>query len=184
MVCRVFQKSAGAKKFPSNQSRAVNPYSLEIGPSVLPSQMLQAAAETYHHHFPINGRTYMPTAADHQLAELTRMLRGGGGGAGGASSAGVNLPIQPQMNYPLAGGFTISGLNLNLGGGAAAAPPVLRPMPPPTQPMNPQDVNVTANTFAGPETGYGADISNSNAGGNRYMSMENCMDLDSYWPSY
>ncbi|KAK1550387.1 hypothetical protein Q3G72_018275 [Acer saccharum] len=195
VVCRVFQKSAaGAKKFPSNQSRAVlNPYSLEIGPSMVPSQMLQAAPEAYHQHhhhhhqFPINGRNYMPTAADHhQLAELTRMFRGGGGGAG-ASSTGVNLPIQPQMNYQLGGGgFTISGLNLNLGGGSAAAPPVMRPIPPPTQPMNQvQGVNnVTSNCFAGSETGYGAEVSNPNGGGNRYMSMENCMDLDNYWPSY
>ncbi|KAH7573950.1 hypothetical protein ACOSP7_007903 [Xanthoceras sorbifolium] len=190
VVCRVFQKSAGAKKFPSSQSRAVNPYSLEIGPSVLPSQMLQAAAENYHHHFPINGRNYIPTTADHQLAELTRMLRGGGGGGGGgASSTGVNLPIQPQMNYhPLGGGFSISGLNLNLGGGpAAATQPILRPMPPPNQPMNPQqDVNnhVTSTSFGGAESGYGVEISNANGGGNRYMSMENCMDLDNYWPAY
>ncbi|KAK2661037.1 hypothetical protein Ddye_007570 [Dipteronia dyeriana] len=194
VVCRVFQKSAaGVKKFPSNHSRAVlNPYSLEIGPSMVPSQMLQAAPEAYHQHhhhhhqFPINGRNYMPTAADHhQLAELTRMFRGGG--HPGASSTAVNLPIQPQMNnYQLGGGFTISGLNLNLGGGGAATPPVLRSIPPPTQPMNQvQDVNnVTSNCFAGPETGFGAEVSNPNGGGNRYMSMENCMDLDNYWPSY
>lgn len=113
-----------------------------------------------------------------QIAELTRMFRGG-------ASTSVNLPIQSQMNYPLGGGFTISGLNLNLGG--ATTQPVLRPMQPPPQAMNQQDVTssmLTSSTTFAAETGYAAEINNANAHGNRYMSMDNCMDLDNYWPPY
>ncbi|KAA8525739.1 hypothetical protein F0562_007594 [Nyssa sinensis] len=166
VVCRVFQKSAGVKKYPSNHSRAVNPYNLEIGPSVMPAQMMQA---DHACQFPI-GRNYMNNA---ELAELTRVLRG--------ASTGMNLPIQPQLNYPVGGGgcFTISGLNLNLGG-ATSTQQILRPVPPPPPPagMNQQDV-----TFAS-EAAYGVDINNANGPSNRYMTMDHCVDLDNYWPPY
>ena len=89
MVCRVFQKSAGAKKFPSTQSRAVNPYNLEIGPSVVPQPMMQLGDPV---QFPY-GKSYMSNA---ELAELTRVFRGSSAG-----SPSVNLQqMQPQMNYP------------------------------------------------------------------------------------
>lgn len=165
MVCRVFQKSAaGAKKFHTSQSRAVNvnpAYNLELGPQ----QMIQPD----NFQFPI-GRNY---SVD-QFAELTRMFRGG------ASTSLNNLPnIQSQMNYP----FTISELNLNLGG-ATTSQPVLRPMP---QAMNQQDVMMTAGTSYAAENVYAAEINQANgpgSGSSRYMSMEHCMDLDSYWPPY
>lgn len=172
VVCRVFQKSAGAKKYPSNQSRAVNPYSLEMGSSVVPSQMMQAP-ENYQ--FPV-GRNYMNQA---ELAELTRAFRAGG-------SSSVNLPVQSQMNYPLGVGggcFTISGLNINLGG--APTQPVYRPMQPP-QVMNQQDVSssmMTSSAFAA-EGGYVAEINNPNGASNRFMGVDHCMDFDNYWPSY
>ncbi|EEF34392.1 transcription factor, putative [Ricinus communis] len=177
VVCRVFQKSAGAKKYPPNQSRAVNPYSLDMGPSSIPAQMMQAA-ENYQ--FPV-GRNYMSQA---ELAELTRAFRAGG------SSTSVNLPLQSQMNYPVgagAGCFTISGLNLNLGG--AATQPIFRPMQPnPPPAMNQQDVAssmMTSNTsFAAEAAGYGAEMNNANAPSSRFMGVEHCMDLDNYWPSY
>lgn len=181
VVCRVFQKSAGAKKFPTNQSRAVNPaYNLDTGASVIPPQMIQAE----NFQFPV-GRNYTGNAD--QLAEFTRMFRGGA-----SSSVNNNFPIQSQMNYPLAGGFTISGLNLNLGG--ATTQPVLRPMPPPPphpQAMHQEEVTcsmMTSSAYAADQslTGYAAEINQANgaAGGSRYMSLEHCMDLDSYWPPY
>ncbi|KAI4316171.1 hypothetical protein L6164_024177 [Bauhinia variegata] len=189
VVCRVFQKSAGAKKYPSiNHTRAVNPYSLEIGPSMVPPPMMQLG-DPVGGHF-LYGRNYMSSAAE--LAEVARVLRAGG-------STSVNLPMQSQLNYPVTGGcFTISGLNLNLGGGGAAAQPVLRPMPTPAPPQAaPQahamsqlhDVSsnmMTASTLASAENlGYGTEMSNANnPPGNRYMGMDNCMDLDNYWPSY
>ncbi|KAK4338090.1 hypothetical protein RND71_042577 [Anisodus tanguticus] len=47
VVCRVFQKSAGGKKYPSNNSSRVsvhvNPYTMEINPKTcMSSQMMQA----------------------------------------------------------------------------------------------------------------------------------------------
>ncbi|XP_021670159.2 NAC domain-containing protein 92-like isoform X4 [Hevea brasiliensis] len=176
VVCRVFQKSAGAKKYPSTQSRAVNPYNLEMGPSVIPSQMMQAA-ENYQ--FSV-GRNYMNQA---ELAELTRAFRAGG-------SNSVNLPVQSQMNYPLGVGggcFTISGLNINLGG--APTQPVYRPMQPPPPPpsvMNQQDITssmMNSTPFAA-EGGYGAETNNASGPSSRFMGVEHCMDLDNYWPSY
>lgn len=178
MVCRVFQKSAGAKKFPSNQSRAVlNPYSLEIGPSVVPPPMMQLGDPVQFH----SGRNFMNNA---ELAELTRVFRGGG-------SSSVNLqPMQPQLNYPLGGGcFTISGLNLNLGG--AGTQQVLRPMPqaPPPLAMNHQDhvtsSMMTSSSLAAETPGYGShEMNHANPPTNRYMGMDHCVDLDNYWPPY
>ncbi|CDP19211.1 unnamed protein product [Coffea canephora] len=152
VVCRVFQKSAGGKKYPSNHSRAVNPYNLEIGPGALSSQMMQADA----FQIPM-GRNYMSHA---EVQELSRVFRGG--------SSSMNLQIPAQMNYAaVAGGggcFTISGLNLNLGG-AASTQPILRAAPPVPSAMNQQDIN-------------------ANAMSNRFVTMEHCPDLDNYWPTY
>ncbi|KAJ6406049.1 hypothetical protein OIU84_009719 [Salix udensis] len=151
VVCRVFQKSAGVKKYPSNQSRAVNPYNLEIGPSVIPSQMMQAAE---NFQLPI-GRNYMMSNAELQ-AELARVFRAGGS----------------------------TGLNLNLGG--AASQPMFRPNIPPAV-MNQQDVitssMMTGNSFVLDQAAtYGAENANGHA--NRFMGMEQCMDLENYWPPY
>ncbi|KAM1618073.1 hypothetical protein ACFX1R_018275 [Malus domestica] len=200
VICRVFQKSAGIKKYPTNQSRAANPYNLEIGPSMVPSPLMQLG-DPNHHQFPY-GRNYMTSA---EMAEISRVLRGGGGG-GGSSSSTVNLPIQPQFNYPIGGGgggvgggggFTISGLNLNLGG--PASQPMLRTMPPPhlhhqgppSMNHHPQVQDVTNTAMMnGPDHqgGYGTiDMNNNNANGgsgNRFMNMEPCVDLDNYWPPY
>ncbi|GAV63665.1 NAM domain-containing protein [Cephalotus follicularis] len=178
VVCRVFQKSAaGAKKYPSSQSRAVAPYSLDVGQSVMPPPMMQVD----NYQFPM-GRNYMGNSAE--LAELSRVLRGGG-------STSVNLPMQSPVHYPVGQScFTISGLNLNLGG-SATHQPVLRSMPPPPPPtppaMNQQDVASSMMTSSGSfglENGYSTDMSHANGPGNRYMGMEHCMDLDNYWPPY
>ncbi|XWS70607.1 hypothetical protein CRYUN_Cryun03dG0060800 [Craigia yunnanensis] len=167
VVCRVFQKSAGVKKYPSNQSRAMNPYNLERGASVIPPAMM--LPENYHFSM---GRNYA------ELAELSRVLRGG------QSSTNVNLPIQSQINYPV--GFTISGLNLNLGGSSTQS--VMRPMQPqPPPPMHQQDLTaslMTTTTFEA-ENGYGAEINHNTSGpSNRYSSIDHGMDLYNYWPTY
>ncbi|XP_061336533.1 NAC domain-containing protein 79-like [Gastrolobium bilobum] len=194
VVCRVFRKSAGAKKYPSsNHTRAVNPYSLEVGTSIMPPPMMQLGDPATHFLY---GRNYMSSA---ELAEVTRVLRGGG------STSSVNLPMQSHLNYPVSApggglGFTISGLNLNLGGGGgsvATTQPILRPMPQ-SQPSHHHPAHtmsqvvhdfssnlMTASTLAAENVGYGAAMSNNaNPHSNRFMGMDNCMDLDSYWPSY
>ncbi|GKV37800.1 hypothetical protein SLEP1_g45783 [Rubroshorea leprosula] len=172
VVCRIFQKSAGVKKYPSNQSRAVNPYSFEIGPSVIPSTMMQP--ENFH-QFQM-GRHYVPNT---ELAELSRVLKGT------HASSNINqLPMQPPMNYPVGGGFTISGLNLYLRGGTTE--PVMRAMQPPVTPQAMNQADVTASlmncgtSFAG-EAGYGAEMSNASGPSNRYMGMDHCLDLENYW---
>ncbi|OMP11689.1 hypothetical protein CCACVL1_00339 [Corchorus capsularis] len=116
-----------------------------------------------------------------ELAELSRVLRGGPSSASSTASA-VNLPIQSQINYPGGGGggggFTISGLNLNLGGGSTQG--VMRPIQPPP----PHDAMTTAPSFAAAENGYAPDQMNTaNGPSNRYLSMDHCMDLDTYWPT-
>ncbi|KGN62841.1 hypothetical protein Csa_022626 [Cucumis sativus] len=185
VVCRVFQKSPGAKKYPPNQSRAVNPYvNLEIPSSLLPPPIMQLgdpSATQYGY-----GRNYITST---ELAELNRVLRtGGSGGSNGGSTQGINLSMQPQFNYPNTGGcFTISGLNLNLGGGISQ--PVLRQVPPPpvaTTMTIGQDIasSMMASTIT-PETAYGAEINNNASGhSNRFMNMDHCMDLENYWPTW
>jgi hypothetical protein len=199
VTCRVFQKSAGVKKYPpsnqsSSSSRAANPYNLElIGPSVnvVQSPIMQLGHE---HQFPNYGRNYMTNA---ELVELSRVLRGGGITPGSTSSP-MNLPfLQPQFNYPNigGGGFTISGLNLNLGG--PSSQPNIRPMPPslhqaPLAMNHQQDVSnssmmtSTSGALGQDQTGYGTDMNNGNVpAGNRYMNMvDPCVDLDNYWPPY
>ncbi|RDX81739.1 Protein CUP-SHAPED COTYLEDON 2, partial [Mucuna pruriens] len=191
VVCRVFRKSAGAKKFPSNSNhtRATNPYNLEVGPSMVPPPMMNLGDPAAHFLY---GRNYMMSSAE--VAEVTRVLRAGGS----TSVMNMNLPMQySHLNNPVAaaaaGGFTISGLNLNLGGGTVAATtttqtqPFLRPIMPPPQPppshTMPQvhDFNsnmVTPNALSAPSVGYGADMSSANSHGNRFMGMDHCIDLD------
>lgn len=176
VVCRVFQKSAGGKKYPTSSSSNAgghssrgggggapvninNPYNINLeigGPNSamqhmhMHSQMMQQAAADAA-QFPISGRNqYMMT--NPEMAEISRVLRGGGGGG---------FPIQPQLNYPgaaAAGGcFTISGLNLNLGGGgggrggggaSTAQVPIFRP---PNQPgvvnLNLQDAAASSSMY-------------------------------------
>ena len=121
-----------------------------------------------------------------ELAELTRVLRGGG-------TTGLNLPMQSQLNYPVGGGcFTISGLNLNLGG-STSTQPVLRPnnsLPQPMQMINQQDHMISAALTGGgsmgaDQVGYGGEINNGSGHSSRFMNMvEHCVDLDNYWPPY
>lgn len=176
VVCRIFQKSAGVKKYPTNQSRpAIPPYNLEIGPSIMPSAMMQS--ENFH----LLGRNYL---CGPDLSDLNDMVLRSG-------SLGENYPQVQQhqlINPGSVGSFTISGLNLNIRG-SIAAQPVHRSVEV-IPALNPQEVAssmVAANNQLGPETSYGGEDINSSASvpSNRYMgTMENCMELDGYWPPY
>ncbi|KAF6149990.1 hypothetical protein GIB67_029355 [Kingdonia uniflora] len=165
VVCRVFQKSMGGKKYPSTQHRT-NSYNLEIGPSMMPSIM---QADTCH--FPM-GRNYVSNA---DLAELSRVLRG--------TPQNMISPIQPQLHYP--GPFTISGLNLNLG---APVEPVLRGIPPTlNQQMMGTDGSspMLTNHVLGLETGFSVDM--TGGGNNRYHQQQQndpCVNFESFWSPF
>ena len=172
VVCRVFMKSSGGKKYSSNQPRATNPYTIDMGPAMMPS-LLQAAADPYHHHFGV-GRNHLLTPAE--LGELARFAKG---------QPGFSLPIQPQLNFP--GSFTLSGLNLNLG---AQQQQVLRPMP---VPLAQQQQHVAAepalassvltNCILAADGGFNGDVNNTAAGA-RFQHVDPCVDLEGYWPAY
>ncbi|KAK4490883.1 hypothetical protein RD792_001598 [Penstemon davidsonii] len=187
VVCRVFQKSAAGKKNPSNYSRVVNPYTYnldQITQNPMQSQIMQQPDQTYH--FP--GNNYMTPA---EIQDYNKMFRG--------SSSTNNFPITPQVNYGMSSGdggggcFTISGLNLNLGGGAAPSQPlIMRPAPPPSLPGMNQQVDVGSSMMNGgigivgdQGIGYGGEINNGNLMNNRFVGMDqSCAELDHYWPSY
>lgn len=84
--------------------------------------------------------------------------------------------------------FTISGLNLNLGGGGATtSQPILRPMQPPPLPqvMNQQDMSSNdAVLISTDEAGYAANTNISGNTMNKFMAIENCTDLENYWAPY
>ncbi|TVU10105.1 hypothetical protein EJB05_43613, partial [Eragrostis curvula] len=122
VVCRVFAKSAGVKKYPSNnahsRSHHHHPYTLDMVPPLLPTLLQHDPFARHHpHHHP-----YM-TPAD--LAELARFARG---------TPGLHPHIQPHpgaggfINHAAAAGspFALPGLNLNLG--ASPPQPVLHAM--------------------------------------------------------
>ncbi|KAL7122447.1 hypothetical protein ACP275_01G046800 [Erythranthe tilingii] len=193
VVCRVFQKSVGVKKlYSSNQlSRAVinNPnyhYTNEIllhhsnnnnNPmQLLPQFFIQQPPppppDNNNFHFPPRNyynNTITPPDHNH-IQDFNKVFNGGG--AASTSTA---------VNYAAGGGggcFTISGLNLNLGGGGggggAAAAQTL---------MN-QQINVGSYVHEG---GGGYDhrlIDGGNAPNNNNRFMDQCGDLDNYWPSF
>lgn len=158
VVCRVFQKSAGAKKYPSssNQSRTINPYNLEMlasNSTMHSSQMLQSDQNiAFQHQFQMGmGRSTNNYLSNTELAELSRVYRPSGSCSTGINNntnstsniPSISMQMQSQlMNYPQflgSGGntgtgpgnsFTISGLNLNLGGGSGAAGGASSSMPP------------------------------------------------------
>ncbi|KAK3133727.1 hypothetical protein QOZ80_6AG0540190 [Eleusine coracana subsp. coracana] len=200
VVCRVFAKSAGVKKYPSNNAHSRShhhhhPYTLDMVPPPLLPTLLQHdpfARHHHHHHHP-----YM-TPAD--LAELARFARG---------TPGLHPHIQP---HPAGGGFinpaaaaspfALHGLNLNLG-----ASPATMPSPPPPQPtlhaaMTSMAMNHAAPSGAGqvmmmgseqqqmapglgsvvmapgggPDGGFGGD-------GVRYQNLDVEQLVERYWPA-
>ncbi|OMO91120.1 No apical meristem (NAM) protein [Corchorus olitorius] len=56
---------------------------------------------------------------------------------------------------------------------------VMRPIQAP-----PHDAMTTAPSFAAAENGYAPEMNTANGASNRYLSMDHCMDLDTYWPTY
>ncbi|XP_010526278.1 PREDICTED: protein CUP-SHAPED COTYLEDON 1-like [Tarenaya hassleriana] len=153
VVCRVFKKSEGNRKYTSNNSTrassTTNPYP-EISQNLLPlppQSIIHPQDQTFN-------RILM---ANTQLAELSRVFR--------ASTSAMH----PHLSYQLAGEPTnmpVSGLNLNLGGGAMVQPPA---------PL--EDAGVS-----GPEMGAGSSFAAE--GGFGGVEMNHCMDFDGYWPSY
>ncbi|KAJ9549487.1 hypothetical protein OSB04_022030 [Centaurea solstitialis] len=182
VVCRVFQKTAGGKKYPSSSSHSrgtINPYNLEIGPASgihLPPQMMPS---DQNYQFPVGlGRTYMSNA---DLTEFSRVYRGNT----------TNMPLHqtPMNNYPTGGGgsgaecFTISGLNLNLRGSTSTP---MRPMGVAQIPPYQQE-DVTSSMLINEQSmNYGGDMSSNPNGlnNNRFMTMDQCADLDNYWAPY
>lgn len=133
VVCRVFAKSAAAKKYPSNNAHAHarsshhHPYALDMFPPLLPTLLQHDPFVARHHH-------HHPYMAPADLAELARFARG---------TPGLHPHIQPHpgtsssapyMNPAVAAPpFTLSGggrLNLNLGATPAmpSSPPALHAM--------------------------------------------------------
>lgn len=195
-MCRVFAKSAGVKKYPSNNAHSRShhhhhhPYTLDMVPPLLPP-LLQNDPFARHHH------PYM-TPAD--LAELARFARG---------TPGLHPHIQPHpggyINPPTAAPFALPGLNLNLG-----ASPATMPSPPPPQPalhaamtsmamshhtapsvagtagqvmgseqqqtMLPGLGGVVMAPGAGPDGGFGTD-------GVRYQNLDVEQLVERYWPA-
>ncbi|CAA0814950.1 NAC domain containing protein 38 [Striga hermonthica] len=148
VVCRVFQKSAGVKKYPSNSqssSRAVlmSPYTS----LALPQNPLQTQYQPLFHHQPSDLNNLF------EIQQLNKAIMG-------------DLPAPPQINLYNGGDngngcFTISGLNLNLR--ATSAKPLV------------QDMTVQAMNVVGTD--------HHNAANNRFVVMDQCADLDAYWPS-
>lgn len=174
VVCRVFQKSVGGKKFPSsNQSRAtMNHYNnLDNITSTtainnVSSQMMMQADAGFQYNM---GRNYISPA---EMQELSRVFSRN-------AASNMNLQLQSQINYAAGTGFTLSGLNLNLSGSTATttAPPSI---------INHQDVPVLTNALINPHDAAAyvtAEMNNSTSMGNRFVAMDNC-DMDNYWQPY
>ncbi|KAG8057260.1 hypothetical protein GUJ93_ZPchr0002g22935 [Zizania palustris] len=105
VVCRVFAKTPGVKKYPSNNvhSRSHHPYTLDMVPPLLPTLLQQ------------DPFGYMAHA---NLAELSRFARG---------TPGLHPHIQPHPSSYINPAATtpfavLSGLNLNLGSSPAMPP--------------------------------------------------------------
>lgn len=202
VVSRVFRKSAGVKKYyPSlNPTRAVmnNPYNinLEVAPNSMnmpPPSMMQLGLDSAAalHNFHLYGRNYINTPD--QVAEVTRLLRAGVVPMHQYSH--LNFPVSSSSSPLDGGGFTISGLNLNLGGATSShSQPILRPMPSTTttnahmaaHQLHDYSSNMISNNNNS-AVGYGGgeQVNNPNPNGHRYNmqgTMDHCVDLDNYWP--
>ncbi|TKW33919.1 hypothetical protein SEVIR_2G270300v4 [Setaria viridis] len=204
VVCRVFAKSAGAKKYPSNNAHSRphhHPYTLDMVPPLLPTLLQHDPFARGHHHHP-----YM-TPAD--LAELARFARGTPGlhphiqpHPGTAAAAYMN----PAAAAAVAPPFTLSGgLSLNLG-----APPAMPSPPPPPAALHAMSMSMAMSQQAAPsgaagnhqvmagdhqqqmapvglggcviapggDGGFGAD-----ATGARYQSLDVEQLVERYWPA-
>ncbi|PHT40006.1 Protein CUP-SHAPED COTYLEDON 3 [Capsicum baccatum] len=198
VVCRIFQKSVGLKKCPINinHSRAtVSPYSLSINQNApMSSQMILQLPHDHQGFQFAMGRSnnnYMNNHGDQIQDVNNRVIFQSG-------PSNLNNFPQPQMStYNVGGGstsgggrgegdnnyFSISRLNLNLGGRTgASSQPILRPMPPPPPPppiMSQQELASSMMTNC-----YGGEMNNANTMNSGVMSMDHCADLENYWATY
>ncbi|XP_006660793.1 NAC domain-containing protein 92-like [Oryza brachyantha] len=183
VVCRVFAKTAGVKKYPSSNahSRSHHPYALDMVPPLLPALLQQDPFGRGHHH---------PYMAPVDMAELSRFARG---------TPGLHPHIQPHPSYinPAATPFTLSGLNLNLGSSPAAmAPPpqsMLQAMSsmPMNQPSTASQVMATEQMVSGlangvippgVDGGFSTDAAVVGGGGIRYQNLDVEQLVERYWP--
>ncbi|CAJ2643335.1 unnamed protein product [Trifolium pratense] len=185
VVCRIFKKSGSGKKYPcnsnSNHTRAgsMNPYSMqEIGSSnmvQIPPQMMQYYLQGLHGDPATPHFLYGRNNSNYINGSNAEVLRGGI-----IQSHQMNYSsILPATTGEEGGGFSISGLNLNLGSGGGATTttqPILRPMQHSQYAMadNVSSINMNMNSV-------GADQNINNFVG--YNGMEHCMDLETYWPN-
>ncbi|WOK99903.1 NAC domain-containing protein [Canna indica] len=168
VVCRVFMKSSGSKKYTSNQPRS-NPYHVEMGHQPLLPSLMQPDP----FHLGAGARSYLSNGAD-PLMDLSRFSR-------------FSSPFQPQMNSFHGSGApfaSLAALNLNLGGppppqnaprqqmhaplqphGVAEPPP-----PPPPQVMGGMDGG-----------GYSTDVSSTITGSRYHQNVESCVEFEGYW---
>uniref|UniRef100_A0A0E0QTA0 NAC domain-containing protein n=1 Tax=Oryza rufipogon TaxID=4529 RepID=A0A0E0QTA0_ORYRU len=182
VVCRIFAKTAGVKKYPSNNahSRSHHPYTLDMVPPLLPALLQQDPFGRGHH-------PYMNPV---DMAELSRFARG---------TPGLHPHIQPHPSYiNPAAPFTLSGLNLNLGSSPAMPPP---PPPPPqsilqamsmpmNQPSTTNQVMVTEQMIPGlangviPQGTDGGFTTDVVVGGTgiRYQNLDVEQLVERYWP--
>ncbi|MCH87427.1 NAC domain protein, partial [Trifolium medium] len=179
VVCRIFKKSGSGKKYPcnsnSNHTRAgLNPYSMqEIGSSnmvPIPPQMMQYYLQGLHGD-PSTHFLYGRSNSNYINGSNAEVLR-----AGIMQSHQMNYPsILPATTGEEGGGFSISGLNLNLGA-TTTTQTILRPMQHSQYAMadNVSSINMNMNSV-------GADQNINNFVG--YNGMEHCMDLETYWPN-
>ncbi|KAJ6838490.1 NAC domain-containing protein 92-like [Iris pallida] len=170
VVCRVFAKSPGAKKYVSNQTRAANHYTIDMGPTMMPS-LLHGHADPFH-HFGIGWNHHL-TNTDQAGDQLARFAKG---------HPGFNLPpIQPQLSFP-GHGFPLSGRHPNLG---SQPQPVTRAMPfplPQQQGAYEPDPNPSV-IFPGADGGF--SVNPQAAGSPRFQHVDNnCVDLEGYWGPY
>lgn len=178
VICRIFKKSGSGKKYPcnsnSNNTRAaLNPYSMqEIGPNninliSMPPPMMQYL----HEDFPSAPRNFLYGRNQHSNNYIN-------------CNSTAPMIQYSQLNYPAFSatggeGFSISGLNLNLGSGGGGGATT-------TMNMNADNNYGDADQNIINNIGVLETMSNSNnndSNGNRYMGMENCMGLDTYWPN-
>jgi len=162
VVCRIFMKSSSVKKYPSNTHHRSHPYTLDMGPPLLPTSLLS--------NDPFSRGPYL-TPAD--LAELSRFTRG---------TPGLNPHIQPHNGFghhlPHPPPFALSGLNLNLG---ASTPPqaLMRSMP--------VQLNSAGHALSN-EPALPSSVVSGPDGifhGSYQQNLEPCVEaLQGYWPSY
>lgn len=194
VVCRVFQKSGGPKKIypttnPPRNGIMINPYALDPH-SHHHNQMLHH----HHHHNHSQTQMMMPLLGDPTqfLFAHRPTINTNNNSSSSSSNPYTHLFPDPGAG-PTFRPSTLSGLNLNLSGHHHHGPSL-------TGSFSGLD-HSAATTIATvvSATGYGTDMNSHNSnvsnihnnnsghdqnGRSSYANVDNCMDLDTYWPSY